>query len=259
MPKENEAPQPQPTAEPSAQPHPDSAVLIGGPGQEPVETGERTAEAPQLQKVKVGGREFELTPEIAEAVRQREADYEKGIQRQGQELAQLRQATQEWQRVRQALVPEKTVSLGTKLFEDPDGALKEYQERILTQVRQEYAQVESTKQFWSDFYEKHQDLKSAKRVVQAVFQENLPRLANASIPQAMEEIASLSRTEVLSVIKAFNGGRSQDTETPSRAVVESPSGPRQPKPKEEESKFKSLGDVIKARRAARRAPARKET
>lgn len=245
---------PQPTAE---TPTPESAVITGGPGVSTPST------APELRPVKIGGREFQAPPDMAEALEKRERDYEAGIQKQGQELGELRGRLREWEsqqeRLRTALAPQGAQpaepDIETELFTNPRAALARHERQILSRLEQQ-RQVETDREkFWRDFYGSHRDLSRDDDhwLVETILQRNFRDLATLPVDEGHKKLGDLTRQAMLRIMKRAPGSASGSP----RTTVEGASAARSDRsvaPAAEDDGPNSLTEAINAKRARKRAP-----
>jgi hypothetical protein len=242
------------TPEPEPQPPVDTAI-VGGPGVD------APPAPPPLVTVKVGAREFQVSPEMAEAYAQRERDYEAGIARQGQELGELRARQREYDaqqaRLRAAVVGDvspQRPDVATELFTDPATALQRHKAEILAEWQQQQSIERGKAEFWDTFYAQHPDLSRAQEhwLVETVLQRHFRDLAALSVEEGQKKLGDLTRQAMLSIIKnrtPAHGGSP-------RTVIEGASPrPERSAASQADEGPASLSAVIQARRAARRRPA----
>jgi hypothetical protein len=103
-----------------------------------------------------------------------------------------------------------------------------------------YTQDTGQRTFWQRFFQKHPDLEESQDLVNTVLNSNFSALANKAIPEAIDELAGLTRQRIASYVKKI--GR------PRKAVAEGGGETlpaRRPAPKAEAAY--SLGSMIRAR------------
>lgn len=136
------------------------------------------------------------------------------------------------------------------IFEDTKNAIKllrqDIRAEITTELRGEYQRDMSDRQFWDGFYRDNQDLKDDDDLVKATLGKNMQALAPLPVSEASKKLADLTRERIL----RYKGGEVEKKNN-KKVVTEGSGGPGEKKPVKEESKILSLGDVIRARRAAR--------
>lgn len=144
--------------------------------------------------------------------------------------------------------PLDAVDWDTELFSDPKGALKKYGAIVADQVERKltskYQSDRGTQRFWDDFYKENEDLKQDHDLVQATLAANMQDLANRPVPDAMKRLGELVRERILRYSR----------KTPGRKARVEGNEPPQPRPqtRQEPNKVVTLGDILKARREARR-------
>jgi hypothetical protein len=137
------------------------------------------------------------------------------------------------------------------LFANPKEALRQYGERVATQVknelRTEYQQANNTQTFWKEFYDAHSDLADDHDLVESTMNKHLSEIANIPANEAMDRLADLTRQRIRGFLK-----RGGETRRSGRAVVEGGSPPQTKQAAPEQGNITTLKDLITARRAKRR-------
>lgn len=136
------------------------------------------------------------------------------------------------------------------IFKDTPNAIKllkeDIRKEITTELRGAYQKDMGEKDFWNEFYASHEDLKEDRDLVRATLASNMPALQDLPVSEASKKLADLTRARIL----RYKGGE-VDKKNDKKTKVEG-SGAPAPKAKAPEApKILSLGDVIRARRAAR--------
>jgi hypothetical protein len=143
--------------------------------------------------------------------------------------------------------PFDAIDWETELYADPKGALKKYGNIVKAEVTRDltskYQQERGQTRFWDDFYKAHKDLKNDHFLVQATLTANLNDLANVPVAEAMNKLADLTRENIMRYSKKGSGRKA-------RVEGNDPPQPR-PQPREEPTVV-TLGDILRARREARR-------
>jgi len=242
--------------------------MLGGPGQPTPETTDAgSGPKTETRPVRIGAKEFDLPVEIAEAIAERERVYEQGIQKQGQELGELRRVVRQWEdtqaRLRQAITPQSASdgpNLGTQLFVDPDAALARFKTQILGEVQAAQMLQRQQEEFWQGFYASNPDLSREDDhvLVEALVQRHFRDLAPLDPSEARKKLGDLARTYLVNALKRHRPADESAT-APLRTVAESAGGARTPKPSQEKEGPTSLGDLIRQRRATRARPAKTGT
>ena len=247
----------------------DHPEIVGGPGQEATPNPEppapsapaeppATPAGPALEKVKLAGQEVEVPPEVAEAIRQREQEFNQKLSEQGTELGALRRLVEE----RLPQQPEAPVTEQPQdvwenvLFEDPAKAkamLMDDVRKLVADERdaviQQTTQERARQQFWTQFYANNDDLKGNEDIVEAIFAKNLAALQNLSPLDAADKIAELSRGRILKLMNSTPATSNKPQVEPASPPTTPPAAP------EPASGSKSLTDSVKARRRSRRQAA----
>ena len=197
--------------------------------------------APSVREVTINGRKFQVDPEMAEAMAQRDRDFDRKLNEHANELGQLRKLAQG---ITQSQPPAPK-GYDQLLFEDPVGAVN----RLKAEIRQEYVQEKKLEQFWNRFYRSNKDLDRDEDefIVKAILNENIQTLANLPEEDAAARLADLSRRQILK----YQARQKEDEQESARTRVETPSRttPRAAAPKDEGPT--TITQLIKERRAAR--------
>lgn len=249
-------PTPEPQTSATPEPEPNPTAVTGGPG-----ISTPTTAAPDLRTVKIGGRDFQLPPDAAEAMSQREREYEQGFAKQGEELGRLRQQARDWEsereRVRHAVngapaTPQEP-DYNTLMFTDPSAALQRFKQELQREIRGEREQQALREQFWTDFYGSNPDISRDEHwLVEATLMRHFRELGTLGGPEGQKKLGDYTRQAMLGIIQKR---APSSTGTP-RTVVEGASGARPERgasPKEA-TEPTTLSEVIAARRRARRQP-----
>ena len=243
------------------QPITPAPILAGGPGGEmapapPQQTPPADPPSPPSRvKMKLGGREVELEPEIAEVVQSREREFQQKLSEHSNELGELRRFRQSVQQTVTPPAAPQAPELETLLFENPKAALSRLRQEITEDVTQQYRQDQHRQQFWRDFYRANDDLDSSDELmVQAVMSSHWGELQALPMSEAIKRIGDMTRNEILRISKKLKTGG--ETLPVNRAIVE---GAGVPAPKrtastEPDDGIHSLSDVLRKRREQRRNP-----
>jgi hypothetical protein len=234
----------------------DQDVIVGGPGQEAPEPTQSEPAQPPRQRVKLAGREFEVDPELAAALEEREREFQRKLSQQGAELGRLRQMVGYATAAAPTapVSPAPTDDLETLIFVEPKRAI----ERVKTEIRQELEQLYRQDQFWRDFWHTfdraHPDLAGERELTTVVLQRHFQELSDLPITQAIEQLGDRVRREIVRLVSKTQAARREPT---AGAVVEGGIGPTsRPRPQPEEKGPKTLSELIRERRTKRhQAPA----
>jgi len=188
----------------------DKPLVEGGPG-----GGE-----PQLQRVKIGSREFDLTPEVAEAIAAREQEFVKQAGQVTDAIKSLREAGRQparAQQTSQVVSPDDIFSgldLDTDLYSDPKKVLGQFadrlSQRITTQLTGAYQARETEKTFWDTFYKENSDLVGDEMIVNAVLSANYNTLKDVKAGEAKNQLAELVRAETIRISKKIKPVESRE-------------------------------------------------
>jgi hypothetical protein len=238
------------------EPQPPAEPISGGPAA----TTPETTPAPKYVPLKHGGKEYQAPEEIAQAWEERERDYARKLNQNSDELGQLRK----WKStVEQQVSPKPTApDLNTLWFENPTEAAKIIQEQTFQRVATEYekreqarAQQDAENRFFEGFYRKHDDLRDDDDIVRLELQKHFNEVADLPVASAQDKLADFARGRIIALSRKVKTNETDSTR--SRAGLSEPAtGERPPRStrSDEDDEPKSLGDVIKARAAARRHP-----
>src|SRR5262245_12236586 len=204
----DDTPDPSEPTAPSADDR-DRAVMRGGPGDPPAEAPAAPAatpdQPPARTRVKISGRDFDVDPEMATALEDRERDYMRGIQMDRRERDEL-------DRYRRAANPSPTPAVpefSREIFENPEAAMLRREERLKTELRQEFLTQQATQRTWAKFYQDHPDLVGEEMLVDALLQSN--EIGNIRISsesdqrRALEQLADATRREILRISRKAKG------------------------------------------------------
>lgn len=142
--------------------------------------------------------------------------------------------------------PDQDEEMAELMYTDP----KEYTRRLTESIREdlktEYSQDQQQRQFWSDFYSKHEDLNRSRdhAIVLAVMEQNMSALKGMDQEAASDKLAELTREKILAIASSF-GAKSPKTKS---ETLESGPGPTPAPEPEPEPNVHSLSQSIKERR-----------
>jgi hypothetical protein len=140
------------------------------------------------------------------------------------------------------------IDWGEFLFQSPGEALRLHGEMVKREVVAMYKSAQGQKTFWEEFYTANPDLRADSAMVQQTISENYEALKDKKVPEAISELADLSRER----IKSYHTHRARQREA---AVMVGGPGlegrPLQPF-RPEDMEPASLSSAIKARRQRRR-------
>jgi hypothetical protein len=140
-----------------------------------------------------------------------------------------------------------------ELFANPKAAAKKIRDltrkQVLKEMRSEYQQDQSNKDFWKEFYAAHKDLKDDHDLVESTMGKNMSKLANLPVSQAIDQLADLTRDRISRYSKRGGQTRTKATAeggnyTPgTRAETRGNRG--------DQPKIQTMSDLINARRLKR--------
>jgi len=208
----------------------------------------------ELVTVRINGQSYTVTPEVADALQNREQDFNRRMAAQGSELGQLRAQVQ----TLAAPAPQQRVSDDTDpdldYFRSPHQTVQQQLQRarqeIIQEVTSAYQQERNREQFWNSFYGQHPELKQHSWIVDATLNAEWSTLGTLPPQDAAAALAQATRAR----IAGLQGGSTTRTPAPQGAAstVRS-SAPTTPAPAvmAPEDESYGLADVIAARRRAR--------
>jgi hypothetical protein len=198
-------------------------------------------EAPKDNRVTVsiGGQEFLMAPEAAAA------------------YPSERQTVNNFNHDQEQRQQEAPVDNGDEiddlLYSDPTKFRQKMEEGIMKKMRAEYTQEQSARDFWSEFYTDHPDLRQFDAEVKASVQRHWSEVATLKGKNATKRVAELAQADMLSFVQRYKGttGTVPDTSTSLEGGTVS-SNSSAPIPIKKVDPRMSLGDSIKKRRQAQR-------
>jgi hypothetical protein len=254
-----------PEAQPPHADDPDRAILRGGPGDLSTDPAAPAAppatppgQPPERTRVKIRGREFEVDPDMAREIEERERDYMRGIQMDRRERDEL----DRYRRAAQPAAQPEVYDYGVKLFENPTEALQRFGAEIEARLEKRYNQSQAAVAFWDKFYKDHPDLAEEQFLVEARLQTDYKSLADLPESKAVEILADNVRKDILRITRKARGAGGSVTPLPTgRATVEGATGDRPAPPAtrgdaDDDTPW-SLSKEIRQRKEARRRAATK--
>lgn len=239
-PEEPEQEQPQPTRRrPEPEPEPEPAAR---------------------RKISLGGREYELDPQLAEALDAYRAESEDRNAKQQRAIEEL------YGRIPRQETPQAAPpNFDTLLFEKPSEALRLYGDQIKKELQEQYnqdqqarLQMQVMEKFWSDFYVAHPDMREDDVLVRSVFGANMNSLIDMTPEKARDALAGIARTELTRIAtrhgqqsgeapaRMEESGRTRRGPAVERAQTQVPQGPR------------TLTEALRRRREEKLRPIRRE-
>ena len=215
-----------------------------GPIDGPAEEMPPEAEPPAMVHVRLSGKDLEVTPETAEALRLREEEFQRRLSEQGAELGRLRQTAQPPK-------PVKKVDYDTLLFESPQQAIDSLREEIKQEVFQvigsAYQNDQNIRAFWGAFYQENPELSDAHDLVELMLNANLQSWAELPVSVARQRLADAVREKVHKLAKVY--GTKVDSEGKAKAIDSSASRQRREAPPVEGPV--TIASILRKRKAAR--------
>lgn len=233
-------------------------VMRGGP-EDDLEQHEHEEEQEGQQQEGEGEEGEETPPKKAEPVYVTQEQLGEFQQRQDRIFTMLESLTkkpgsEQQQQEQSAPAGKKMAGMTQEEFEqmfwdNPAAAFERYKEAILQDVRAEYSKTAGQQQFWSDFYTENDDLKQEDDLVRLVLNQNIGTLADMPVAEAKTKLADLTRQRIL----RYGGGDQQRGNGEKKKVFTEGSEHRIPREqKKEPENPKTLGELIRARKAVRR-------
>lgn len=224
---------------------PPAPAGLSEPGQQPPQDTPATG---RLVAVKIAGREHQLPEDVAQALSEREREFDRKLSEHSQELGQLRQMTRQWQERQAPTAPQRPAEpdIETLWFENPKAAAQKLRQEIRQEITGEYQRDQAIRSFWDGFYRGNDDLREDDFIVNAVFQRHFDQLADLAPAKAAETLADLTRKEIIRLSRKVKPA-TESNGAPPRHLAEPASGERPPRPaREEDSGPKTLSDAIRA-------------
>lgn len=230
---------------------PDAPVVTGLAAE--IKTPATGATAPVVEKLTLDGKEFEVPPAVAAALKAAKD----AASAAGTTEADLRAQLEAAKKAAPA-TPAKAAATGedieTLLFTDPKRAAKMIVDTAVAQVRAEYGVEKAQIGFWNDFYKSNPDLADADLVVKAVMQREMGKLSPMSVEKAAEHLAEASKKELLRLGVTQKQGKGGGKAPVAEGGTE---GHRKPSKDTDTSESSpqsgGLSAVLKERQEARRA------
>lgn len=198
----------------------DADVMIGAPGAEPPREPAPEPQPPTTTKLKLGGKEYDVTPDVAEAIESYRRELNERDGRRGSEVERIRREMEDLRKTvtkpAEPKQPDAPLPPNPLLvLQDPEA----YQREMLAYVnavnaqrdqalRQEYTQAEQTRQQELDrkmnwdrhvakFYQTHPDLVGEEDLVDIVWRQNFDEIRDLPVTDGFERIADLTRNRIL--------------------------------------------------------------
>src|SRR5262245_52682646 len=172
-------------------------------------------------KVRISGKDYEVAPDVAQAMSDREREFNQRFSEQGRELG-------EWRAGRRTTAPAPAPApapaaydWNTAIFERPEEALQRLKAEAVNEAEarltRRYTADQQQREFWAKFYTDHDDLKDDQFMVNAMASE-MDREGWADQPatrihEFAEELASRTRQQLLRLARRHGAGDSATPET----------------------------------------------
>lgn len=212
------------------------------------DTGKKREPAQKKVKVKVGDTELETDESSAAVIN--------ALNKQTTDLyAYLKGITNGQPAAKPAVKDDKKADYDweTELFVNPKEALSRLRAEIKAEVKEEmtgaYNAAESSKQFWTAFYNDHADLKEHDFYVRAILQRDYAQLENMPASEGATELAKRVKKELLKM----SGGKSNSDEEHRPLEGGSTRANAKSASQKPEDVVPSIGELIRRRQAGRRA------
>ncbi len=217
----------------------DADVMVGGPPVPPaLKEPEKPAEPPAATKLKLGSKEYEVAPDVAEAIESYRRELNERDGRRGSEVERLRREMEDLRKsVTPPVEPKKPDAPQPPnpllVLENPE----QYQREMLAYVngvnalrdqalREEYQKAERARQEdagrkenWdrqvSKFYQTHQDLVGEEDLVDLVWKQHFEEIRSLPVTEGFEKVADLARERILRY-----ASRGKDKDAPAAPKLE---------------------------------------
>ena len=229
--------------------------LMGG---HPASGGTDAPAAPKMIDVEIGGVKYSVSEEAAAAMKAADDDYKHTIDDLRTTVDSVQRSPIPEQRPEGA--PEDDTDWDTYLLTEPAKAMKEFGDRIrsevIAEVQDQYAADQSSKNFWTSFYNQNPDLQEYDWIVDAVMNKNYAELGPLSPARAADKLADYTKTELLKLTNksgnkpsanavVLEGGSANNAPSPNPS-------PQQEMDADTDAIPDSLVDALKERAARRR-------
>jgi hypothetical protein len=213
----------------------------------------QTASTPSLVGVKIAGRDFQLPTDVADAMQEREREFQQKLSEHSNELGQLRQWRTQVQQTVQPQSQPQGPDLNTIWFTDPAKAAALVEERTTQKLAQAYQRDMTIRTFWDTYHRKYPDYTDASVLSESLFSRHVQELnAMPNLDAAADRLGDLVGKEILKLTRKVK--TDENPRQPAR-LVERATGERVAPPSEEDEEDKklpkSLGEAIRARQRAR--------
>ena len=227
---------------------PDPGILKTSP-QEPAPA------APEMVAVKVGDQEVQVDKATAALIEAQNQQF----QAQLEELKKPAPAPAPSPAPAPKSEPQET-DWDELAYNNPGEFANKIIETVTDNLTGQYNAQTAMRDFWGDFYDKNEDLKGHKTIVQAVMNQNMATLGDMPATEASSKLADMTRETIVGLVKQFGPKDPPPGQQP-RTVVESGSGPAQPEPQPagDDKKVLTMTDALRERRKARRKVGKSDT
>ncbi len=210
------------------------------------------AQTPELVEYKYDGKTFNVPPELADALKKRDDDYNAGFGQVKSELETLRASLPANPPPGDANPAGDSEDLLNRLLENPKGVFDEWKQEIEQDLTKKYQGAEQAKEFERGFWDQNKELVPHKVVFNGYMAENAHRwiVEKLSDQQAYDKCAEMTRRYVLE-----HGGKV----TAPSVHTEGPGQPAAPTTQTDQPppRTKTISDVMREHKAREEAgPAR---
>lgn len=213
------------------------------------------ATAPQPVEVEIGGKTVKVDKDTAAAIdafKKSVTDAGVATKTQIDQLAAQVAALQP----KPAAGEKKGTDYGNLIFTDPDKAVQLMKDEIRAELNGQLASTNAQQEFWAEFYRENPDLKDADWLVKSVLAREFKNLEKLQVPEAIKKLSETVKGDILKLSK-------KETKKDPKATLEGSNESTREKSKDDNAESKdspsSISDVLKARKAARRAGAQRAT
>lgn len=208
-----------------------------------------TPETGNLVKVKLGGKEFEVSAEQAEALKEHDKGFARKLSETSDELGRLRNLEREYIEKRYARTEvekeEAEDDIEDLIIADPKKAVEKIESRILKKIEsrqtEENLVKEQQKVFWNAFFVEHPELEKFEKHVKREFAANYNKYK--SLPPTRDSRDIIARD----VLEDFNDIREKFGQT-KQTTLESVTHVPKEKTEKKQAEPKTISQILKEKR-----------
>lgn len=215
-------------------------------------TAPAAAAAAETVEVEIGGKTLKVDKATAEALNAfKKTVTDAGVASKAQ-LDQLTAQVAAAQPKGQPKGEPAAPDYDTLIFTDPKKAVQLIKDEIRGELNAQLSSTNAQADFWREFYTQNTDLKDADWLVKSILSRDFKKFEKMQVPEAIKALAETVKGDILKL-----SGKKEKKEPSTELEGGNERRPKPSKEGEAESKGSptSITDVLKARRAARRAGA----